>query len=51
MKKKLTFIMILAVLALTSCSDFLDRYPDSAIPEKRRHEDIGRLQRSCDRYL
>lgn len=27
MKKKLTFIMILVVLALTSCSDFLDKYP------------------------
>ena len=26
MKKKLTFIMILVVLALTSCSDFLDKY-------------------------
>ena len=25
MKKKLTFIMILVVLALTSCSDFLDK--------------------------
>ena len=35
MKKKLTFIMILVVLALTSCSDFLDKYPKYGVdPEK-----------------
>ena len=31
MKKKLTFIMILAVLALTSCSDFLDKVPPNTV--------------------
>ena len=41
MKKKLTFIMILAVLALTSCSDFLDKYPKYGVdPESEVTNEI-----------
>ena len=42
MKKKLTFIMILVVLALTSCSDFLDKYPKYGVdPESEVTNEIA----------
>ena len=43
MKKKLTFIMILAVLALTSCSDFLDKYPKYGVDPESEGADGGRV--------
>lgn len=53
MKKKLTFIMILAVLALTSCSDFLDKYPKYGVdPESEVTNEIAvALTTACYKTL
>ena len=53
MKKKLTFIMILVVLALTSCSDFLDKYPKYGVdPESEVTNEIAvALTTACYKTL
>ena len=52
MKKKLTFIMILVVLALTSCSDFLDETTDKSGSAYIYHMDqLYGLTGSTDLYL
>ena len=45
---KLGLVALTALVGATSC---LDKYPDSAIPEKRCHADVRRRRTAPDRHL
>ena len=48
MKKIYLTLGIVTGLALTSCSDFLDKEPSTALPEEKAIETVGDLQNAVN---
>ena len=40
MKKIRIYLLVALLCGMSSCSDFLDRYPDTAVPEEESMTDL-----------